>query len=191
MNLNKTNREEIILRAIAAAFSKRDKAHQAERTAFADALYTHTHGSIEKAAMKLPQEWRVMRDGFEIACDGFRTWGNKDGAPRKFTTSKSHPYPVHNYGMNVEQEHPLYSRAQAIVDEHNAIERGKEALRAKLHALVHSFNTVEKLQAAWPEGAKFMPDEPEKPANLPVPANLSEEINAMMGIRPSKAKAAK
>lgn len=191
MKLNKTNREEIIHVATTAAFKTREAAHAKARTALADALCQHTHGEAEKIAKKLPQTWQAGRDCFDIACDGFRTWGSKDGAPRKLSLSRSRLFPPHYSAIEVDRLHALYADAQAIVKEHHAIESAKEELRTKLYALVHSVTSTEKLRELWPEGAKFLPSEAAKmPRNLPVPHDLVASVNALMDVK-SKAQAAR
>lgn len=181
MKLNKANREQIISAAIAAAFKTRDAAHEKQRTAFADALYQCAYGEAEKLAKKLPQGWAAGRDYLTIRCAGFRRYGAR-GAPARLVMSKTRLFPPYNSEIEVDEQHALYVDAQTVVREHDAIESAKEELRTKLHALVHSVSTTEKLREAWPEGAKFMPAEVAKvPSTLPVPHDLVATVNALMG----------
>lgn len=192
MKLTKAIREEITAKALTATFGKRDDAHAKARKAFADALYKHEHGDIERLAMKLPQEWRAMHNDFRIECDGFRSWGKGDGAPRHFEMSRSRPFPMYQRDITVGKDHGMYDQAQAIAAEHDAIEAANADLRVKLHALLNSVTTVEKLKERWPECVPFLPTAQAKAVELlPVNANLAGQINVLMGIRPSKAKAAK
>ncbi|MBK5571796.1 Nmad5 family putative nucleotide modification protein [Ensifer sp. SSB1] len=188
MKLNKTNREEIIAAAVLATFKVREAAHEKARTALADALYAHTYADAEKIAKKLPQGWAAGRDTVVIACDGFRTYGHGNGAPKTMKLSRTRLFPPYSSEIKVDKAHAVYEGAQAIVREHNAIEAAKEELRTKLHALVYSVTTTEKLREAWPEGEKFMPAEiVAVPSHLPVPHDLVANVNALMGIRPRKA----
>lgn len=186
MKLNKTNREEIISACIAHTF-KRDNADlDAARTALADALYNHAFGDAEKIAKKLPKGWVQSTNGISIDCAGF-TWrmGEEPHKPYrslKLSRTRLSPHYI-NDAFKVTPSHPLYDQAQEVVDMHAKLHAAKQALRDKLTTLVHSVASTEKLREAWPEGAKFLPDEPAKGAALPVPVNLTREVNAMMGLK--------
>lgn len=184
MKLNKTNREEIITAAIRVAFEPRDAAHVQARTALGDALYTATYAEAEKIAKKLPAGWTSGRDVILIECEGFQR-RHQNGMPSKqLPLSKTHLFPPYSTYVKVDKAHALYDQAQAIVAEHGAIEAAKKELRTKLHALVHSVATVERLRDAWPEGDKFLPRAVvEVPSNLPIPANLVADVNSLMGIK--------
>lgn len=184
MKLNKANREGIIAAAVDAAFKQRDTAHAKARAALADALYQHTYGDVEKIAKKLPQGWVAGRDSFTIVCEGFQRWISSDSAPDKLVMSRTRLFSPYSSEIKVDADHPLFAAAQAIVKEHNAITSAKAELRTKLHTLVHSVTTTERLRDAWPEGAKFLPAEVARASNnLPVPHDLVANVNALMGVR--------
>jgi len=149
MKLNKTNREEIISAAIRAAFKARDAAYEKQRTILADSLYQHTYGEAGAIAKKLPREWQTRQDSYRIVCDGFQDWRGGAGADNNLKLSTSQPFPPYTAEIKVNKEHAFYKDAQAIVREDTVITLAKEELRTKLHALVHSVSTTEKLRDAW------------------------------------------
>lgn len=196
MRLTKEFREELIGRALVHAFKAREIAHAAATTALADALYDHTHGSVEKLARKLPQGWVDHSTRLTISAAGF-SWRHRDDGMQnnilKLSTSRPFPRYGDQHGMAVGGEHPLNDQAQAVAEEHAAIRDEKEALRVKLSALVYSVTTLPRLREAWPECEQFLPDTtPKTVSTAIVPVELVPELNKALGIkanarRPSRA----
>ncbi|WVR18318.1 nucleotide modification associated domain 5 [Bordetella phage PY223] len=187
MRLTKEMRENIIEAAMRKAFKARDDAHDKATTALADALYNYTHGEAEKIAKKLPQGWIDARNNIGIKAAGFG-WRNNDLKNYSLKLSKARPFPAYgNRDIPVGGAHPLNEQAQDVAEEFQTIKRDKDALRAKLSALVWSVTTVPRLLEAWPECEQFLPQSTPKQTAL-VPVQLVPELNAALGI---KAKAAK
>lgn len=190
MKLTNATRDSIIDQAMAKAFDARDKAHEKATTALADALYQHEYGAAEKIANKLPQGWVQSSSRLTINAAGF-SYRRDALKSDQIKMSKERRTPGYAPRVTVGGDHPLFNQAQAVADEYQSINRDKEALRAKLRAVVYAATTVEKLLAAWPECEKFLPAATPKPAGALVPVELVPELNAALGIKTkAKAKAA-
>lgn len=185
MRLTKEMREEIIAKAMAAAFDKRDKAHDKATTALADALYAHEYPGVEKIVTKLPQGFCNRSQHISIEAAGFG-WRRHEGLkPDSIKMSKERPVPHYRHaGIKVGGAHPLNDQAQAVADEYQVIKRDKEALRAKLSAMVYAVTTVPKLLEAWPECEKFVLAGAPKVSTSLVPVQLVPELNAALGLKP-------
>lgn len=186
MRLTKEFREELIGRAIKHAFGEREKAHEAATTALADDLYAHEYGAHEKNANKLPQGWISSSSELRIEAAGFSYRAHADGKQSdRLKMSKSRRVPGLGFGteISVGGAHPLNDQAQAVAEEHAAIKRDKESLRAKLRALVYSVTTLPRLREAWPECEQFLPESAPKPQRAIVPVDMVPDINAALGIK--------
>lgn len=183
MKLTNATREHIINTAMQQAFEARDRAQENAITALADAVYRHEYAAIEKIANKLPQGWCNADKNIYIEAAGFSWRGNGDASER-LGMSKSRRLPI-NQNCNpvkIGGAHPLNDQAQAVAEEHKAIGRDKDALRAKLRAVVCAATTVEKLLDAWPECEALLPASTPKPAGALVPVELVPELNKALGI---------
>lgn len=189
MKLNKTNREEIINAAIRETFKLALADLENARTTLADAVYEHAFGEYEKLARKLPKGWLEETSRITIKCSGFSWRGGYENAGRpeeasnemKMSKPRLMPRNV-NDAFTVANDHLALEQAQTVATMHVKLYDAKKALREKLTALVYSVTSTEKLREAWPEGARFLPDDAIKPNRLPVSVNLTREVNAMMGL---------
>lgn len=191
MKLTNEMRDETISRSIAATFSERDKAMAKARVTFADSLYAHSFGSVERQALKMPKQWFHFSDSIHVTCKGFsHRWGSQQtsDAPSGFQMSKERPMPKNiNDGFTIKAEHPLWDGAQLIAQEFRSIQDAKAELKQNLNSLLRSVTTLARLAEVWPEGKKFFPREQQKVA-LPVRFDLAANINAMMGLKALKIK---
>lgn len=180
MRLTNEIRSTIINAAVAKAFGKRDAAYEKSRTQLADALYAHTYGKHERYALKLPKNWSNYSDVIDIKCEGFNWRGGNGVAASSLKLSRTHPFPQYvGDDVSVDKKHALYASAQAVANECRAIEVAKQELRTKLRTLLYSVTTSERLHEEWPDGKTFFPTLPAK-VMLPVPFNLTRDINAML-----------
>ena len=66
-----------------------------------------------------------------------------------------------------------------ISDAYIQQEKARDALKAKLHGVVHGCNTLKQLKEALPEFEKYMPEENEPASkNLPALANIVADFKA-------------
>ena len=181
MRLTNTIRTEIIEKALAATFAKKQQAHQKARTAFADALYAREYGKTEKLALKLPAGWTNRYTELTVKHPDFSyLYGRKDGkADPCLKLSKEHCFPMYREEIKIDPKHPLYDRATELADAEVALQKAQDTLRQKLRVLLDSVSTSEKLKAAWPKGAKYVPDEM-RASMLPVPIDLPKQIDELM-----------
>jgi hypothetical protein len=184
MKLTKEYRSKIIERCVAARFATAENAYAAARTALADALYEHAFGKAEVIAKELPPEWISGMRTLYISCDGFKGQYNsatdKPGNDFKLSRERLKPAIITTQ-FSIDDHHPLYSQAQAIVEMFNAIKTGKETLTHQLTSLLYSVTTREKLLEVWPEGEPYFPPVVQQ-ASVPIPYELTLSINRMMGI---------
>ena len=183
LRLTQEIRGQIIKAAIAAKFDKRDAAYEKSRIVLADAIYKNACGAYERSARRLPAEWFNSENGICLSHDRYR-WHGGTGVPDRYLTmSRSRPLPYHSHDVfKVDGNHPLNDMCNAVADECAAIAKDKDELRDKLHALLYSVQTAEKLHEVWPEGKRFFPSLPAKPS-LPVSRNLTAQINQMLGLK--------
>jgi len=184
MRLTKEFREELIGRALVHAFGAREKAHDEATTALADAMYAHEYSAHEKNANKLPQGWVSTSTHLQIKAAGFAYNHTRHGVKHSvLKMSKQRRTPGHSPEIAIGGAHPLNDQAQAVAEEYAAIKRDKEALRAKLSALVYSVTTIARLREAWPECEQFLPEAAPRPTTALVPVELVPELNAALGIK--------
>ena len=77
----------------------------------------------------------------------------------------------------------LGDRVQAHVEAKKAMDGEYGAARAKMLGFLEQFTTFKKLEEAWPEGKKFYQDFNADRPSANVPAVITKEINAMLGIK--------
>ncbi|HVK95075.1 MAG TPA: Nmad5 family putative nucleotide modification protein, partial [Noviherbaspirillum sp.] len=142
----------------------------------------------EQLAKTLPPEWLAKMETVYISCEGFLShlYHPRDDEPHsalKLSRPRLRPSVITTQ-FTVEDGHPLYQNAQAVLQQFNAIKTGKEELSAQLRTLLFSIFTMEKLKDVWPAGEAFFPPVTTKQA-LPIPYDLTLTINRMMGISTS------
>lgn len=192
MRLTNQIREIIIDKAMHKAFDARDKAHEKATTALADAVYQHEYGTAGKIAAKLPENWCTRINAIEIEAAGFNYWRREGRMDSCLKMSKTRPVPENQRSNppKIGGAHPLNDQAQAVAEEYQAINRDKEALRAKLNSILYSVTTTEKLLDAWPESKQFIPASAPTTTAL-VPVELVPELNAALGIASKATKGRK
>lgn len=191
MRLTKEFRDALIGKALKHAFTAREKAHETATTALADALYDYTHGAAEKIAKKLPQGWVSHDKEIRIEAAGY-SWNPTRSGLKNYSLkmSKARAFPRYeDKAIKVGGAHGLNDQAQAVAEEYASIQRDKEALRVKLHALVYSVTTLPRLREAWPECEQFLPDTASKAVSTAVvPVELVPQVNAALGIKAKKSR---
>lgn len=185
MRLTNENRNYIIDRCVTARFAEAKERYEAARTALADALYEHAFGAAEPLAKKLPPGWLSTMQTVYITCDGFRPryYGPSENEPScdlKMSRVRLQPSVITDQ-FKIDQNHPLFSQADALLKLFHSIREGREQLTDQLRTLLYSVHTREKLMEVWPEGEPFFPPIVERKP-LPVPYDLALNINKMMGL---------
>ena len=185
MKLTNATRDHIVSAAMQQAFEARDKAQEKAITALADAVYEHEYAAIGQIANKLPQGWCNAHNRIYINAPGFSWRGDNDDVNECLGMSKSRRLPMNQNckPVKIGGAHPLNDQAQVVAEENKAIGRDKNALRAKLRAVVYATTTVEKLLEAWPECEALLPACTPKPAGALVPVELVPELNKALGIK--------
>ena len=191
MRLTNATRDAIVRTALERTFSAQEAAYQKATTVLADALYAHEHSAAERTAKRLPPGWVDTMNSVAIEHADFSPRYNyrRDGKPSgELKLSKPRLRPYSNKAITVNKGHVLFKQAQDVADLHQKLEKGRDALREKVRALVYGHNTVETLLKTWPEGKPYLPTSVPTPAGTAlVPVQLAAEVNQLMGIK-SKAK---
>lgn len=167
------------------------------RTVFADALYAHFYGKDEAQARAMPKRWFAYDDTIRITCAsysynyvvnlGTHIEPKDDVVSSILRMTKDRPFPACEKEVKIDDKHPLWRQSQEIVKAHVKMMKDRTELRRKMYALLASCNTLKQLEAAWPEGKRFYPDEVKNYAVVPV--GLSDQINKALGL-PEKASTA-
>ena len=90
-------------------------------------------------------------------------------------------------GLAEGQRDASVKAAQAIANEHAAIQDESRELRAQLEAVTNSATTVARLVKIWPEVVEFLPDAAQRVGECAiVPVELINRINAKIGVSAPK-----
>lgn len=184
MKLTKEYRNQIIERCVTARFAEAEERYEAARTVLADALYEHAFGEGEALAKKLPPVWCTTMNTVHIGHPDFNGRYYKDDTRPsnglKLSGGRLQPAIITRQ-FEVSDDHPLRPQADQVARMFSAIKTGKGELTTQLTSLLYSIGTREKLMEVWPEGEPFFPPVAEKGA-VPIPYDLTLQINRMMGI---------
>lgn len=174
-------RDSILSRAISEAFADKKKAIASEEEALAIKLYKAVVPADEiKAAKAMKSGWirkdrclRFNAGGYSLnLC--LRSRDDDTGLPVKYGNSC-------NTIGSVTGE--LATEAQLFANKKEKLRTEETQAVTKMRAFLNSFTTMKKMKEAWPEGKKFysMFDVERKKDNLP--AIVTKEINAMLGLK--------
>lgn len=190
-------RESAVKAAMAHRFDKEEAALCADAHAFGLRAWDFLmQGQAEKLAA-LPAHWfpsnssehidfSALRSPFRIGWDekdkhtiklelGLRSWG----WPVIFGKDIPIPYCLYRSTPKIKNDCPLWSEAEALAQRADKFISDMHETQAKLSGTLNAFTTVEKLVAAWPEIAPFLPS---KAAPAEVPALPVVELNKLLGL---------
>lgn len=185
MKLTNQQRAEIIAKCVRQQFEKQWAAYDTAREKLADAVYAAEYGEHEATARQLPQGWIDYHNKITIRRAGFAHAAHtgKDRANDTLVMSERRPFPRSTpYSIPVDAHHPCAAQADKVVALFEKLHAERTALESDLTGILASCTTLDKLRAAWPQGAKFFPKEAPKQTAL-VPVALVENVNKKMGLK--------
>lgn len=193
MRLTTDIRNSLVAKAMEGYKQAEKTTLQQDLLTFGHDLYVHEFGEAGPVAFKLGPKWYSMAREIIVHCDGFGyRQGDHDeiydhidlGAELVFPAGYSDDNGVDR--LTIDEHHPMYRRAQSLVKRHRAIYKAERELRAKIYAIVRPCTTVAKLEDAWPEGIRFLP-EGARPFYAIVPVGLTQDVNRALGLAPDHA----
>ncbi|MCP1118901.1 Nmad5 family putative nucleotide modification protein [Robbsia andropogonis] len=186
--LTRELREQITKHCVSATFKKREEAHVKAKQKFACDLRQHEFGADLKLIAKLPDHWFSKNSSISVRSSylhmSYRSEPGKLNYQMQFGAVLPMPYraPHGQHEAIVDDAHPLVDRLIALAKEEQAIHDDKTSLESKLTGLLFSCRTLKSLRETWPEGKKFIPDEPVPVGAAIVPHETKKAINQMMGL---------
>lgn len=179
-NLTQANRKTIVNRAIIAAYTPKkvaqDKAEAAQAMQCYNAVFPK---KIREQASLMPAGW--LRDD---NCLRF----NAMGYEAKLCMEEKVRVPSSNYGCqrlgNLEPE--LGQKVQEFLRDKEKMREEVTRSEHKLTGFLEQFKTFKQMQQAWPEGEQFYKDLNAERTPQQLPAVITSEINAMLGLDKKK-----
>jgi len=81
----------------------------------------------------------------------------------------------------------LRDKYQAYYKDVEALKEKSRSIERQAKALLYSVTTFKKLEEIWPEGKKFYAQFKQQFSAIAVPAVMTKELNALIGIKEKKA----
>ena len=186
MRLNLMMKQEIVEKAMKAAFEKREKDLLKEEQALAKACWMKNFGPAKlKHARALGEPFaRENRDNYGAhQPDGVRiSWaiGGHYVPLRTQMPIPTHPGQDKHWRINDEK---LIERCRAWQSASEDLKKEKEKIYGTLTGMLQHITTYPSLEKNWPAGKKFYEHLPKKyPFRHQGPAVLIDELNAALGI---------
>lgn len=176
------DKEEAALCADAHAFTLRVWYFLMQGVGWVGALPAHWFPSNSREHI----DFSALRSPFRIGWDkndkhtiklelGSRSWG----WPVIFGRDIPIPYCLYQSTPKIKNDCPLWSEAEALAQRADKFISDMNETQVKLSGTLNAFTSVEKLVAAWPEIAPFLPS---KAAPAAVPALPVVELNKLLGL---------
>lgn len=174
--ITKETRERIRNIAVDSTFKPRMEAWKKEDAKLAVECYNFIFPEkVRDIIAKVPPEW--LR-----TCSCLRF--NANGWSVTLNAGKEMPTPASNSCSNLGSiTGELAERVQKHVEAKRTMDAEYNAARVKMMGFLEQFTTFKKLEEAWPEGKKFYKDFNADRISPKVPAVITKEINAMLGIK--------
>lgn len=192
-------RESAVKAAMAHRFDKEEAALCSDAHAFGLRVFAHFAGDDLPKIKKLPARWFRHRETIYFDVPGIRspfdtghsfaTGGrgmillSEGRTAWRWSALLESPTPVPFWFEDKTLEIPrisdLWSEAEALAQRADKLRTAMNETQAKLSGTLNAFTTVEKLVAAWPEIAPFLPS---KAAPAAVPALPLVELNKLLGL---------
>lgn len=167
MRLTNSMRDDIVRRVLKFKFEAPEKALKAEGNKLFGKIYDLLLGEHKAAIEKMPAHWFPQLQSFVVDLDDAthvieadyprRLPGN---LPRRFDAVKHRTRTDRAWSWSTDEAGD-YKGVFKLLEPHARklieLDAEREALRAKLKALVYSVTTVKKLYEVWPELAEIVP----------------------------------
>jgi hypothetical protein len=158
-------KQDILFKVLEDAFHERCKVHKAREHALAYLVRDQRLGEHKKAFLSLPPElvWEIS--GVRVAISGLYThlgYGRQEPTP-------------HNLSESLDPKTELGAQVAAYIDNETAMRKEQREISAAVNATLNSVTTVKRLLEVWPEAAKYLPKNPDKPQ---LPALRIDDLNA-------------
>lgn len=178
MKLTNEMRDRIVRSMAMDAVAKEKEALTKRENAIALKLWKAVYPAAERtAAAKLSDGWILMDK-----CLRFNLYG------MNITINTAEPVPVKSSRYGCQRlgdiaDEKLRDEYQAYYKDFEALKQKAQDIERQGKALLYSVTTFKKLEETWPEGKKFY--EKFKPASerSHVPAVLTSNLNALVGIK--------
>lgn len=198
MRLNSAMKDQVIKKAIAHAFDKREAVLLKEEHAIAKALFVHAFGARAISLVKQLGEPFVYAnmDGYgnEKNTGTTTTWyvGGQHvnvrlldiPVPQRFGERLRRDHGKKNpFSVSMEKNATLVERCRAWQDACVTLMKEMEKVKTTLGTMLQSISTYKSLEKNWPEGKPFYKHLPKEfPFRHQVPANLVSELNKALGV---------
>jgi putative DNA base modification enzyme with NMAD domain len=174
--LTQTIREKIVNKAVNAAFDPKIEAFKKQEAKLGIECYNAVFPKkVRDIISQVPEGW--LR-----TCDCLRF--NAGGWNVTLCVGKQMPTPASNHCQmlgNIDGE--LGEKVQVHSQEKRKLDEERYAAQKKLLGFLEGFNTFKQLREAWPEGEKFFKEFDAERVSPNVPAVVTKEINAMLGLK--------
>lgn len=183
MKLTKELRDRIISKVAADAVAAEMKKLVHKENNLAKKLYDKVYTKSEReAAAAMGKDWLRLDKCLRFNLCGMSvTVYAADPLPVKYSTHCSRLGDIACDNLRDE-----FLGLQNAANECKMRER---EIAAKMRALLYSVNTYAQLEKTWPEGKKFYQEYKPKHEQAQVPATLTGDLNAMLGIKAKKVAA--
>lgn len=173
-------REQIVYKATKATFDQKVEALQKREAKLGIECYNAVFPKkVRDIISQVPEEW--LR-----TCKCLRF--NANGWNVSLCVGKEMPTPASNgCGMLGNIEGELAEKVQAYSQEKRKLEEERQSAKTKLQGFLGGFNTFKQLREAWPEGEKFFKEYDAERIAPNVPAVVTKEINALLGLKAKEA----
>lgn len=173
-------REQIVNTATSAAFdSKLEAMKKREAKLGIECYNTIFPKKVRDVISQVPEGW--LR-----SCDCLRF--NAGGWQVQLCVGKQMPTPAYNgCGMLGSIDGELAEKVQAYSQDEKQLKEERRSAQIKLLGFLEGFNTFKQLRDAWPEGEKFFKQFDAERVAPNVPAVVTKEINAMLGLSKKEA----
>lgn len=174
--ITKDLRERISMKAVKSTFEPQAAELKKRENKLAIEAYNHIFPKkVRDLIAQVPKDW--LRH-----CDCLRF--NAGGWNVTLCAGKEMPTPANNgCGMLGSLTGEIAEKVQAYSQEKKKLDEDWRSANHKMYGFLEQFTTFKKLEEAWPEGKKFYAEYNADRPSANVPAVITKEINAMLGIK--------
>lgn len=173
--LTKSIRDEIVSRATQGLFAAEFTDIYAKQKDFGDRFFDKH--------IATPEQYVVMKSlpaEFFVSEQLFRVYISEVSCHITLTDSKRTPAFASNYSNINVSDKEMLDEYKKLEDVEKALKKQVEELTDRIHQVVMSATTTEKLLTIWPEGKKFIPDWAFKSTTPMLPAVIVDDLNTAL-----------
>jgi len=174
-SITKEIRERICRKAVNATFEPKKTEIFKRENKLAIKCYNHLFPKkIRDIIEQVPADWFRKCSCLRFNANG---WNVSLNAGKEMPTPQSA-----NCGILGSLDGDIGKEVQVFSEEKKSLEDDWRAANVKMLGFLEQFRTFKKLEEAWPEGKKFYKEFDAERISANVPAVITKDINAMLGI---------